>query len=182
MNRVGQTALSVGGAALIVGAMLIPGGGMPANNHHSARMAGDQQDIAAARQATARYHDINVARADGFVPRGPCIGNAYGAAGYHYVSEANVRDGVLDVTKPEIIMYAPTHDGGLRLVNLEYFKVDEDQDVSTDDDLPSLYGVPFIGPIPGRAADQPIHYEMHAWVWSENPDGMFAHVNPRLSC
>jgi hypothetical protein len=52
-----------------------------------------------------------------------------------------------------------------------YIKPDADRDPATDDDRPTLFGVPFVGPIP---AHHDLHYHLHAWIWSENPDGMFA--------
>jgi hypothetical protein len=28
----------------------------------------------------------------------------------------------------------------------------------------------------------PVHYDLHVWLWHENPSGMFERVNPDLSC
>jgi len=28
----------------------------------------------------------------------------------------------------------------------------------------------------------PVHYDMHVWVAEENPSGVFALLNPALSC
>jgi hypothetical protein len=68
--------------------------------------------------------------------------------GYHYMNMANVADGVLDPTKPELLVYVPTEDG-LRLAAAEYFQADADQNLAIDSDRPSLFGVSFDGPMPG---------------------------------
>lgn len=26
------------------------------------------------------------------------------------------------------------------------------------------------------------HYELHVWIWKPNPNGMFSHWNPAISC
>lgn len=69
-----------------------------------------------------------------------------------------------------------------RLVAAEWIVVDKDQDLTTDDDRPSLFGVPFDGPMVGREPGMPIHYDLHAWVWKKNPSGMFSRGNPTVKC
>jgi len=164
------------GAALVVGGMVIPG--------ESAYGEGDidQAEVARARRATAKYHDVAVAMRDGYQRLGPCVSKGDTAVGYHYTNLELVNDGVVDAEKPEILIYFPSRQGGLRLVALEYFKADADGDLATDDDKPSLFDVEFVGPIPPSAPGQPNHYEMHAWIWAKNPDGTFAHFNENLQC
>ncbi|MGB2571822.1 hypothetical protein ACPFP2_25710 [Micromonospora citrea] len=139
-------------------------------------------DLAVTRAATARYHDVATAVAEGFAPAPHCAElPGVGGMGYHYVNEANMHDGVFDITRPEILLYSPGP-AGLRLAGVEYMSVDADQDLATDDDRPTLYGVPFDGPMPGHEPGMPVHYDLHVWLWLDNPDGMFAVWNPRLSC
>ncbi|NEA68145.1 hypothetical protein [Streptomyces sp. SID12488] len=69
-----------------------------------------------------------------------------------------------------------------RLVAAEWIVVDKDQDLATDDDRPSMFGVPFDGPMLGHAPGMPIHYDLHAWVWKNNPSGTFARWNPTVTC
>lgn len=169
-------ALVAGGAA-IVGGMLIPGQLAIADERKP------PNELAAARRATARYHDVERAKRDGFQVLGGCIGDDAGAAGFHYVNLKHVFDREIDPAKPEILLYVPNKaTGRLELVGLEYFKRDLDQDLDTADDRPMLFGEYFVGPIPGRTADQPVHYEMHVWLWQINPKGTFAHFNERLRC
>ena len=58
--------------------------------------------------------------------------------------------------------------------------VDKDQNLATDDDRPSLFGVPFDGPMLGHEPGMPIHYDLHAWLWKKNPKGKFARWNPTV--
>jgi hypothetical protein len=140
------------------------------------------KQLIAVRRATAKYRNVKAAIADGFVPVGGCTElPGVGGMGYHYMNVANVEDGVLEPTKPELLVYVPTEDG-LRLAAAEYFQADADQNLATDSDRPSLFGVPFDGPMLGHEPGMPIHYDLHAWVWYRNPSGVFAPWNPRVSC
>jgi hypothetical protein len=167
--------LMAGSGAVVIGSMLIPGDLDIADSRKPAN------ELVAARKATEKYLDVERAKKDGFVQLGECIKNSTGAVGYHYVNLDHVVDREIVPTKPEILIYHPSSTG-LELVALEYFKRDVDQDLETDDDKPELFGEPFVGPIPGQTADQPIHYEMHIWLWRENPKGMFVHFNEDLHC
>jgi hypothetical protein len=148
--------------------------------------AGDgdlKKDLAAARRATAKYHNVSVAEAAGYTGAGEdCVALPSGAAmGYHFVNFALLQDPSVDVEEPEILLYAPSGNG-LRLVGLEYWVADADQNLATDADRPVLFGRGFDGPMPGHVPGMPVHYDIHVWVWQSNPDGMFAPFNPNLDC
>lgn len=102
--------------------------------------------------------------------------------GIHYVNGARVADPAVNPLAPEGLLYMPDGDGKLTLVGVEYLVIDGDQDLTTDKDRPSLFGQPFDGPMPGHGPGMPIHYDLHAWVWSDNPSGMYAPFNPELTC
>jgi hypothetical protein len=141
------------------------------------------QTLARVRAATARYHDVDAAVADGYVPVSPCVeAPGLGAMGVHYLNHELLVDGVLDPVRPELLLYLPDGEGRERLVGVEYLQVDDDQDLATDQDRPSLFGVPFDGPMEGHGPGEPVHYDLHVWLWSHNPAGMFAMWNPALSC
>jgi hypothetical protein len=36
--------------------------------------------------------------------------------------------------------------------------------------------------MPGHQPGMPIHYDLHVWLWMDNPSGMFAPWNPRVRC
>ena len=149
------------------------------------------------RQATVKYHDVNNAVADGYVaPNGGCVFDrnvpSLGSMGYHYVNRDDVVNGDLtagiggDPLKPEAMLYAPEANGDLKLVAVEWIVRDADQDLNTDNvPKPELFGQTFQGPMlphPGETAWMPIHYDLHAWIWKDNPNGMFAQYNPEVSC
>jgi hypothetical protein len=101
--------------------------------------------------------------------------------GYHYANRAHLADGVLDVRRPEMLVYVRTRHG-LRLGAVEFFKVDADQKISTNTDRPSLFGRHFDGPMPGHEPGMPIHYDLHVWLYKHNPAGMFGTWNPAVTC
>ena len=136
------------------------------------------QDV---RAAVAKYHDVTVATAAGYVPGSPCEQTSAGAMGIHYVNPALLGPG-LDPLKPEVLLYMPQKNGSLQLVGVEYFQVDADQDLSTSADRPSLFGRGFDGPMLGHNPQMPIHYDLHAWVVEQNPSGVFAQWNPSIRC
>ena len=80
--------------------------------------------LASLRAATARYHSVNHARTDGFVPTGDCAElPGAGAMGYHFVNPERLTDGVVDGNEPEILLYAKDQGGKLRLAGVEWFAV-----------------------------------------------------------
>src|SRR5437763_17142157 len=87
---------------------------------------GGESDLAAARNATAGYHNLSAAQAAGYglftdAAGIACIDNPpEGGMGIHYVNGGYVGDTVLDPTKPEAVVYDPQPNGHLKLVALEY--------------------------------------------------------------
>jgi hypothetical protein len=144
----------------------------------------DQLQVAKA--ATARFHSFKQALRAGYTVAGePCVppvGPRSPAMGIHAINPALMAEPGIDVRRPEILLYIPDKHGKLRLVGLEYWKADADGDLATSGDRPSLFGHPFDGPMPGHNPTMPVHYDLHVWVWADNPLGMFAQVNSRLAC
>jgi len=139
--------------------------------------------LADVRRATAEYRDVDRALEAGYVRVSDCVEvPGAGAMGYHYLNPALANDAAIDPRKPEQLLYAPKPGGGLRLVGVEYFKADADQDGSTTYDRPTFSGVQFDGPMAGHGPGMPIHYDLHAWLWKHNPNGTFAQFNPGVSC
>jgi hypothetical protein len=136
-----------------------------------------------ARRATLAFRDVETARAAGYEKASECEADPkYGAMGIHYAHPGLVADGVLDVTRPEVLVYQPTPSGKLRLGAVEYFQADGDQDLATDADRPSLFDMPFDGPMLGHNPKMPIHYDLHVWLYRHNPAGLFAMWNPSVEC
>lgn len=135
------------------------------------------------KAATAKYHSLQQAAADGFsAHHEPCVSSPAGAMGVHHVHPARVVDASLDPRTPEALLYVPDSRGASTLAGVEYIYADDDQDLTTDADRPTLFGQPFDGPMPGHGPNMPVHYDLHVWLWSDNPSGVFAPFNPSLSC
>lgn len=137
----------------------------------------DERGEQALRAMTAKYHDEQAAIEDGFVRTDECVPQM----GYHYANFDRV-DTRLVPGQPEALLYIDGPDGTRVLTAVEYLVIDEDQDLSTDDDRPELFGHPFDGPMPGHEPGMPIHYDLHAWVWQDNPNGTWVPFNPTISC
>jgi hypothetical protein len=173
--RLALTALAV--AAVAVPALASAGSSNAADTSSVVRR---DDSVAVIRQVTAKYHDINVALHDGYVPASECTASPAGAMGVHYLNPELAGQPV-DLRHPAILLYLPTEDGP-QLLGVEYFKADADQNLGTDSDRPSLLGHAFDGPMPGHNPVMPIHYDLHVWVWDHNPSGMFSQWNPTVSC
>ncbi len=133
------------------------------------------QQLAAVRRATAKYHNVAAALADGYVADPHCVPGM----GHHYIKPSLLGDGQIDPLQPEALLYAPTPNGGLKLVGVEYL-IFAGQTAGVH---PTLFnGQRFDGPMPGHAPGMPVHYDLHVAVWAHNPDGLFATFNPTTSC
>ncbi|NNE12405.1 MAG: hypothetical protein HKN41_09205 [Ilumatobacter sp.] len=136
------------------------------------------------REAQQRYRDVESALADGYIPVSDCVADAdAGGMGFHYLNPGLAADTVVDPTAPEILVYVPHPDGSLKLGALEWWVADDDQDLGTDSDRPSLFDrLPFDGPMPGHDPQMPVHYDLHVWLGVHNPAGQLAPFNPKVVC
>jgi hypothetical protein len=173
---------------LLAGALVAPAAAQahPGPDHERSD-AGERHELTPelleARRSTRLFRDVRAAKAAGYEAASPCESDPkYGAMGIHYANPELVADGELDITKPEILVYQPTPGGRLRLGAIEYFQVDADQDLATDDDRPFLFDMPFDGPMLGHNPEMPIHYDLHVWLYRHNPAGLFAMWNPIVHC
>ena len=162
-------------AAAVLAAVPAAAGASPA-----AETRAQGGSLSVVRQVTAKYHDVQVALADGYVPMSPCVAGDDGVMGIHYGNPALLGEPV-DVRHPAMLLYVPGPDG-LQLAGVEYFQADADQDPATDGDRPTVLGQAFDGPMAGHGPGMPVHYDLHVWVWKHNPAGTFAEYNPALSC
>ena len=133
------------------------------------------QDLARLRAATAQFHQFDKAVAAGWSTKiTGCMEQAgTGGMGFHY-GNVGLIDGTVQADKPELLLYEPEKNGRLRLVAVEYIIPYAIH--SRDAAPPVLFGRPFI------RNDFFQLWGLHAWVWEENPSGMFADWNPRVSC
>lgn len=143
------------------------------------------RDMATAIRVTAKYVDEQEALKDGYVPHGmACMTNPFGVGtmGYHYVKQEYW--GLLDPSKPTALLYSSEKDkdGRRKLQTVEWMFTDGDQDLKTTNDRPSMFGLPFDGPMPGHWTGMPKHYDLHLWAYEKNPAGRFHNWNPALTC
>ena len=142
------------------------------------------RQIAQVRRATAKYHDVNVALADGFVSTLTCVASPDGGMGIHYVNPPRLMDQEVNILEPEILLYAEVG-GTLKLIGVEYWFSIGAPDTPVPDPAPPspiIFGRPLDGPMPAHDPGQPPHYDLHLWVWQGNPSGIFAPFNPNVSC
>jgi hypothetical protein len=138
--------------------------------------------LVAVRGFSDLYHDESRAIADGFARTDACVeAPGLGYMGYHYINHHRL-DGRLEPGRPEVVLYRDGSDGTRQLAGVEYIVVDADQDLSTDEDRPSVFGHPFDGPMEGHEPGMPIHYDLHVWAWTTNPAGAWSAWNTALSC
>lgn len=159
--------------------------------------------LAQVRRATAAFHDIDAAfqagyrvwSPDPFAPDATCASSPEGKMGYHLVNaplrgspvDPASADGVLDPERPEMLLYEKRADGKLHLVGVEYlvFKAAWEREHGAGAPNPQLLGqtVPFSSHTFPPLTNHPVeHYELHVWIWKPNPNGMFSHWNPDISC
>jgi hypothetical protein len=165
--------------------------------------------LAAIRAATQRFRDVRVALAEGYVrdPSSMCVTaemegmpRQLGDMGIHYfrpdllgiTGPPNPRvDGTgthTDFRTPGVLIYEPQRDGSLRLVAVENLVFEKAWRAAGHTQPPQFAGQTYYHMIdnPLTAADEAHgfepHYELHAWLYRENPAGTFAQFNPRATC
>ena len=93
--------------------------------------------------------------------------------GYHHVNRGYLAHDLV-IEKPQILLYERMPDGDYRLNGVEFI-------------LPyRLWPRDSVAPI---LMGQTLHQEdnlkiwyLHAWVWRDNPNGVFANFHPDVSC
>lgn len=136
-------------------------------------------DLAKARAALEKYQDPLVAVRDGYFSTVGCVHYADGGMGVHFLNVGLISPAP-DPLKPQILVYE--QDGTkLRLAAAEWFVP-----LATGvKERPTLFGQPFDGPMEGHEPLMPAdlhHYDLHVWLFKENPAGMFKAINPNVKC
>ena len=145
----------------------------------TAALAAGQADVAKLRAATAQFHRTESAQAAGYdLVTG--LDNCFekpgvGGMGYHYIN-TGVLDLTVDELQPEAMVYIPGPNGGLQLGAVEYIVPATAWDAAGNTEPPTALGQSFhLNPKLGV-------YALHAWIWKDNPSGMFKDWNPNVSC
>ncbi len=133
------------------------------------------------RDATKQFVDVNAATTAGYQPFLGCVsGPDHGAMGNHYVNGALVGDGLLDASRPEVLIYEASA-SALRLVGVE-FVVFADTWLAHHSSPPVLEGQSFQFVSSPNRYGLPAHFELHVWAWRDNPNGAFVDWNNKVSC
>ena len=156
--------------------------GAPALSRGAAAADAGQSGLAAVRAATAKYHRVEVAVADGYVRTPVCASSPAGGMGVHYVNPGLRHDATFDPVRPEVLLYEPQKNGQMRLVAIEYVVTRALWDAAHPGTTPTFLGQPFFRSFGPAAHGEPDHYELHVWLWRHNPSGMFAQWNPAVTC
>lgn len=140
--------------------------------------------LASARAGSARYQEQATAMADGY----RAIGPDFPTMGEHWVSIPLVAQGAFDPARPSVLEYAIV-DGRPRLVGVAWaLPLSEGRrppafppephawhyHTGTVDDESFVAGHADPGHEPPQG---PTVAVLHAWIWLENPDGVFATDN-----
>ena len=146
--------------------------------------------VQAVRSATEKYRTVRSIEGpgDGYELKFGCVsGGDFGAMGMHFVNFKFV-DGEVDVTHPEIILFEPTPNGGIRITGADFLVPvaawDAAHAVPPAEHAapPELMGQLFhLFDSPNRFGLDPF-YTLHVWAWKDNPNGTFGNWNPDVSC
>jgi hypothetical protein len=161
------------------------------------------------RAATARFQNVEVALAEGYVrdPGNMCdtaemmgAARALGGMGIHFFrpdllgikGPPNPRvdgEGVhTDFRKPSILIYEPSADGSLELVAVENLVFKKAWHEAGNKGRPTFHGVEYdyMFDDPKTSVDEAHmfepHYDRHVWLYRPNANGMFAQYNPTVTC
>ena len=143
-----------------------------------------------ARALLDKYQDPIAAVHDGYFSTLACVEYLQGGTegsmryvpggmGVHFLNLQHIGQ-QLDPAKPQILIYEPVGEK-LRLAAAEWFvpvKV-------AGGTRPAIFGEQLQGPMEGHHPLQPAalhHYDLHVWLWKENPAGMFSPTNPAIKC
>lgn len=181
-------------ATAALAAVLAPAAFAQAPHAHDStqpkELTNDQKELVQiVRNSTARFKDVNVAKSEGYALTFGCVtGDDFGAMGMHFLkgefatNPPLTKDGLIDPTRPQIVIYEPTANGGMNLIGADYLLFADAWDAKHPQDPPMLKGQLFhyFG-TPNRFG-LPAFYTLHVWAWKDNPLGAFVNWHPDVSC
>ncbi len=148
-------------------------------------------DLAAAKAALSKYADPFAAIRDGYFSTLACIDFPHGAKdgpvtyppgamGVHFLNPANIGPN-LDPAKPQVLIYEPVGNK-LVLAAAEWFVPVA---AAAGGVAPTIFGQTLAGPMDGHEPIMPAslrHYDLHVWLWKDNPRGVFTSTNAKVKC
>lgn len=147
-------------------------------------------ELVKVRTALDKYKDPIVAVHDGYLSTLGCVEYPQGGGegtmkyvpggmGVHFLNGQLIGP-ALDPAKPQVLIYEMDGDA-LKLVAAEWF-VPADAAGKT---VPKIFGQTLGGPMAGHKPIMPdglVHYDLHVWLWKNNPAGVFSPTNPSVKC
>lgn len=136
--------------------------------------AEEQRNLATLRRVTEPFHHFDAAKHAGWsqMITGCMTDSVAGGMGFHF-GNPNLINGTVRVDEPELLLYEPEKGGGMRLVAVEYMVP---LTAWTAPRPPRLFGRDF------KVNSAFGIWALHAWVWKNNPSGLYADWNPTVSC
>ncbi len=152
----------------------------------------DQNKILAEiRRSTAKFHRLDAAMAAGYMWSDHCVAHPFlGAMGHHVGNFNLVMNGDVDPSNPDVLLYE-VKNGKVQLTGVEFLIPAH---VWQGDGIPMLGNVPYDAHLEVQCDENgencfnvkggpPFpHYQLHVWVWKNNPSGMYFPFNPNVSC
>jgi len=182
-RRIGLTLFAAALALAAGGPVAAQEGHRGADGHRASTSAPEPRlppQLEQVRENLRRYADPLVAIRDGYMSTLGCLAYPDGAMGVHFLNPALVGPTV-DPLRPQLLIYEPAGRDQLRLVAAEWFVP-----LATGiTERPRLFDRPFDGPMAGHEPLMPDalhHYDLHVWLFKENPAGLFNAVNPNVGC
>ena len=131
------------------------------------------RDVKTVRAATAAFHSVDRAEAAGYKQETDCVEKPpEGGMGYHF-TRRELRDAILEVAKPEVLVYEKRPDGSFKLNGVEYIVP---VDAWKRMEPPTIMGQKM------KRFDRAGIWYLHVWIWEQSPSGIFADWNPRVKC
>jgi len=154
-----------------------------------------RRQLADAKAATAKYRDIDAAKADGYFQ----VTQFIPGLGLH-LANLGIPTNTFDPARPQILLYQPDAKGNMQLVGVAYqflhtndtppvgfaggsdvwhyhtdlcFQKGGSVTIATDDAACKAVG--------GLAFQKQTSWLLHAWIWKQNPDGVFTEVNLKVT-
>lgn len=130
--------------------------------------------LAGVREATSKFQQFEAAAPAGWgQPVLDCMVNpGVGAMGQHYINVDVMNELAPEEYAPELLVYEPQKNGRMRLVAVEWaVPID-----AWGSEPPALHGIEF------HQNTNLGLWVLHAWIWKNNPAGMFADWNPNVTC
>ncbi len=178
-RRLRPAAVAVACATLGV----LAAGQVAANSGHGQALKEQNREVRAQlaqlEKAVSAFYSYDVAQAAGWdTVISPCVESPMGGMGYHVANMDELANKPFSVSllRPEALLYAPTADGSMEFLGVEYIVPYTPDNASNP---PSILGQEFeYNPNVGPNGI----WALHVWIARHNPAGIFAPFNPTVSC